>query len=184
MESTKSSTKSRTAELLALGQSVWLDFLTRDLIRNGKLKRMIEQEGLRGQTSNPTIFHKAITSGKDYDEQLASLINSGKDAAAIFEAVAVSDIQAACDVFRPLYDQVDGADGFVSLEVSPASAHSTEKTLEEARRLWKAVNRPNVMIKVPGTTEGAVAVAQLIREGINVNITLLFSVMNHERVML
>jgi transaldolase len=175
--------ENRIAALTALGQSIWLDFLTRELIRSGKLKQIIERDGVRGMTSNPSIFQKAISSGSDYAEQLSGLINSGKDAADIFEAIAVDDIQGACDAFRPFYDQWDGADGFVSLEVSPASAHDTERTLEEARRLWKAVNRPNLMIKVPGTAEGALAVTRLIAEGINVNITLLFSLASHERVM-
>jgi len=175
--------ENRIAELTALGQSIWLDFLTRDLIRSGKLKQMIERDGIRGMTSNPSIFQKSISSGKDYAEQVSSLINSGKDASDIFEAIAVDDIQGACDAFRPYYDKWDGNDGFVSLEVSPGSAKSTEKTVEEARRLWQAVNRPNLMIKVPGTIEGAPAVMQLISEGINVNITLLFSLQAHERVM-
>ncbi len=173
----------RVFELLEQGQSIWLDYLTRDLIRSGQLKQMIEQDGIRGMTSNPTIFHKAMTSGHAYDSQLAELINTGKDASEILELVMVRDIQDACDVFLPLYNRVDGTDGFVSIEVSPAAAHDTEKTVEEARRLWKEIARPNLMIKVPGTVEGAAAVTELTREGVNVNITLLFSVVNHERVM-
>jgi len=175
--------QSRLAALLEEGQSVWLDFITRDLVRGGELRRMIEQDGLRGMTSNPTIFQKAISEGNAYDEQIGELVAQGKSATEIFEAVAIKDIQDACDVFRPLYDSTDGQDGFVSIEVSPLLARDTAGTIEEARRLWKTVNRPNVMIKVPGTAEGAPAVETLLGEGLNVNITLLFSLANHERVM-
>ncbi len=165
------------------GQSVWLDNITRDFVRGGELKRLVEEAGLRGLTSNPTIFQKAIAAGDAYDEQMRELVTEGKDAGEIFEALAVTDIREACDVFRPLYDAEGGADGFVSLEVSPSFARDTEATLEEARRLWRSVDRPNLMIKVPGTDEGAPAVRRLLAEGINVNITLLFSIENHERVM-
>jgi len=175
--------QNRLAALLEEGQSVWLDFITRDLVRSGELGRMIEQDGLRGMTSNPTIFQKAISEGDDYDAQIGELVGQGQPAAAIFEAVAIKDIQDACDVFRPLYDRTEGRDGFVSIEVSPLLARDTAGTIEEARRLWKTVNRPNVMIKVPGTAEGAPAIETLLGEGINVNITLLFSLANHERVM-
>ncbi len=171
------------AALVDEGQSVWLDNITRDFVRGGELKRLVEEDGLRGLTSNPTIFQKAIAAGDAYDEQMRELVTEGKDAGEIFEALAVTDIREACDVFRLLYDAEGGADGFVSLEVSPSFARDTEATLEEARRLWRSVDRPNLMIKVPGTDEGAPAVRRLLAEGINVNITLLFSIENHERVM-
>ena len=170
-------------DLAAQGQSVWLDFITRDLLKSGELRRMIESDGLRGMTSNPTIFQNAIGKGTDYDEQIKELIAAGKDTSAIFEAVAVKDIQDACDLFRPLYDSTDGLDGFVSIEVSPTLAHDTEKTLADARRLWQEVGRPNVMIKVPGTAAGIPAIKVLLSEGINVNITLLFSLPSHKQVM-
>ena len=169
--------------LVAHGQSIWLDYITRDLVRGGDLQRLIEQDGIRGMTSNPTIFQKAIASGHAYDQQIDKLLGQRKDASAIFEALAVQDIQDACDLFRPLYDQTNGADGYVSIEVSPGLAHDARGTEEEARRLWQAVARPNVMIKVPGTSAGTQAITPLLRDGINVNITLLFSLHNHERVM-
>jgi transaldolase len=184
MTSTLPSTKTgKLFELAEQGQSVWLDFITRDLIRSGDLKRQIEEDGLRGMTSNPTIFQNAISKGSDYDEQIAELIAEGKDAGAIFEAVAIKDIQDACDLYRPLYDSTDGRDGMVSIEVSPTLARDTEGTIVEARRLWKMVNRPNVMVKVPGTDEGVPAIRTLLAEGLNINITLLFSLRNHEQVM-
>jgi transaldolase len=169
--------------LVALGQSIWLDYITRDLIRGGELRRLIEQDGLRGMTSNPTIFQKAIAGGSAYDAQIEALLSEGKEAGAIFEALAVQDIQEACDLFRPLYDRTNGTDGFVSIEVSPHLSHDTGGTLVEARRLWRAVDRPNVMIKVPGTEAGIPAVRQLLAEGLNVNITLLFARERHEQVM-
>ncbi len=176
-------TQGRLADLLGAGQSVWLDFITRNLVRKGELRRMIEQDGLRGMTSNPTIFQKAIAEGDAYDEQIKELVGAGHDATAIFVAVAIKDIQDACDLFRPLYDRTEGGDGLVSIEVSPLLARDTAGTIAEARRLWATVDRPNVMIKVPGTAEGAPAVETLLGEGINVNVTLLFSLANHERVM-
>jgi transaldolase len=169
--------------LVAAGQSIWLDYITRDLVRGGALKRLIEEDGIRGMTSNPTIFQKAIASGSAYDEQVDELLLQGKDAGAVFEALAVSDIQDACDLFRPLYDETGGADGFVSIEVSPRLAHDPRGTLDEARRLWQTVDRPNVMIKVPGTSGAVHAISALLRDGINVNVTLLFSLQSHERVM-
>jgi transaldolase len=184
MTSTLPSTKTgKLFQLAEQGQSVWLDFITRDLITSGDLKRQIEEDGLRGMTSNPTIFQGAISKGTAYDEQIAGLIAEGKDAGEIFEAVAVKDIQDACDLYRPLYDSTDGLDGLVSIEVSPTLARDPEGTLDDARRLWKKVNRPNVMIKVPGTDECAPAIKTLLAEGVNVNITLLFSLRNHEQVM-
>ena len=169
--------------LVAQGQSIWLDYITRDLVRGGELARLITDDGLRGMTSNPTIFQKAIAGGTSYDEQIQELADQGNAAAEIFEALAVRDIQDACDLFRPLYDRTNGQDGYVSIEVSPGLAHNTEGTLVEARRLWQAVARPNVMIKVPGTDAGVPAIACLLREGLNVNVTLLFSQQHHEQVM-
>src|ERR1051326_4550062 len=158
------------------GQSVWLDFLSRDLLRSGELKRLIAEDGLRGMTSNPAIFEKAIAGSTDYADILGQLKGrSDLDAKARYEAIAIRDIQDAADLLRPLYDESRRRGGYVSLEVSPHLAHDTQGTLEEARRLWKTVNRPNVMIKVPGTTEGIPAFEQLISEGININVTLLFS---------
>ena len=163
-------------DLLKFGQSVWLDYIRRDLITSGELKRLIDEDGLRGMTSNPAIFEKAITGSKDYVNILDSLKGrKDLDAKGKFEIIAIRDIQDATDLLRPVYDESKRHDGYVSLEVSPYLALDTRGTLEEARRLWKAVNRPNLMIKVPGTKEGIPAFEQLIGEGINVNVTLLFS---------
>jgi transaldolase / glucose-6-phosphate isomerase len=163
-------------DLLKFGQSVWLDYIRRDLITSGELKRLIDEDGLRGMTSNPAIFEKAITGSKDYANILDSLKGrKDLDAKGKFEIIAICDIQNATDLLRPVYDDSKRHDGYVSLEVSPYLALDTQSTLEEARRLWKAVNRPNLMIKVPGTKEGIPAFEQLISEGINVNVTLLFS---------
>jgi transaldolase / glucose-6-phosphate isomerase len=162
--------------LLNFGQSVWLDYIRRDLLTTGELKRLIENDGLRGMTSNPSIFEKAITGSTLYAETLKGLESrKDLDAAGRYEQLAIKDIQDAADIFRPVYDQSKFRDGYVSLEVSPYLAHKTQETLTEARRLWKAVGRPNVMIKVPGTPEGIPAFQQLISEGINVNVTLLFA---------
>jgi transaldolase len=169
--------------LVAQGQSIWLDFITRDLVRDGTLKRLIESDGLRGLTSNPTIFQKAIAEGHAYDEQLKALVGDGNDARAIFTALAVTDIRDACDLFRPVYDQTDGLDGYVSIEVSPEVAHDTGATLAEARHLWATVDRPNVMIKVPSTDEAMPAIKRLLADGVNVNITLLFALAKHVQVM-
>ncbi len=169
--------------LISEGQSVWLDNLTRKLVTGGELQQLIEADGLRGMTSNPTIFQKAITGSADYDDQLKSLARTQQSGGAYFEAIAVQDVQAACDVFRPLYDALDGRDGYVSLEVSPGLARNAEGSITEAKRLWAAVNRPNLMIKIPGTVEGAEAIGTLLQAGLNINVTLLFSLENHERVM-
>ena len=163
-------------DLLKFGQSVWLDYIRRDLITGGELKRLIEEDGLRGMTSNPAIFEKAIAGSTDYADILAALKNrEDLDAKARYETIAIRDIQDATDLMRPVYDESRKRDGYVSLEVSPYLARDTQATLEEARRLWKAVDRPNLMIKVPGTAEGIPAFEQLIGEGINVNVTLLFA---------
>jgi transaldolase len=162
--------------LLNFGQSVWLDYIRRDLLTTGELKRMIENDGLRGMTSNPSIFEKAITGSTLYAQTLKDLeARKDLDASGRYEQLAIKDIQEAADTFHPVYEQSKFRDGYVSLEVSPYLAHKTQETLAEARRLWKAVGRPNVMIKVPGTPEGIPAFQQLIGEGINVNVTLLFA---------
>jgi transaldolase len=164
-------------ELGAAGQSIWLDYLHRDILENGELARLIERDGLKGLTSNPTIFEKAIGEGDAYDERIETLVRGGEtDPRALFERIAVADIQAAADIFRPTYDALGGRDGFVSLEVSPRLAFDTDGTVAEARRLWRLVNRPNVMIKVPGTEPGVPAIRQLVGEGININVTLLFGI--------
>ena len=162
-------------DLAAVGQSVWLDNITRSMFASGSLKGLIDQ-GLRGQTSNPTIFEKAIGHGTDYDEQLKSLVGSEHDAQNLFEALAIQDIRAACDVFRSVFESTNGLDGYVSLEVSPTLAHDTQGTTDAAARLWKAVDRPNVMIKIPGTPECLPSIRASIAAGININVTLLFSV--------
>jgi transaldolase/glucose-6-phosphate isomerase len=170
-------------ELLKYGQSVWLDYIRRKLITSGELKRLIEEDGLRGMTSNPSIFEKAIAGSTDYTDFLDSLKSrTDLDAKARYELLAIRDIQDATDLMRPVYDEARRKDGFVSLEVSPYLARDTRGTIEEARRLWKTVNRDNVMIKVPGTAEGIPAIRQLISEGININVTLLFSQQVYERV--
>jgi transaldolase/glucose-6-phosphate isomerase len=159
------------------GQSVWLDYLQRHIVEDGELKRLIDEDGVTGLTSNPTIFEKAIGDGDAYDDRLTAALRSGvKEPARLFERLAIPDIQGAADLFRPVYDSRGRADGFVSLEVSPKLANDPNGTIDEARRLWREVGRPNLMIKVPGTKESAVAIRQLISEGINVNVTLLFGV--------
>jgi len=170
-------------ELLNYGQSMWLDYIRRDLITSGKLKSMIEQDGLRGMTSNPSIFEKAIAESSLYDDILKTLATrSDLDATGRFELIAIRDIQDAADVLRPVYESSKSRDGYVSLEVSPLLALKTQETIDEARRLWKAVNRENVMIKIPGTAAGLPAIRQAIGEGINVNVTLLFAQDVYEKV--
>ena len=181
LETSKATNPLRT--LLECGQSVWLDYIRRDLITSGKLKRLIEEDGLRGITSNPAIFEKAIAESSDYDGMLKELASRPELVrTARFEQIAIRDIQDAADLLRPVYESSKFRDGFVSLEVSPYLAHKTQETMEEARRLWKAVRRDNVMIKVPGTAEGLPAIRQLIGEGININITLLFAQEVYEKV--
>ena len=158
------------------GQSVWLDFLSRDLFRSGELNRLIAEDGLRGMTSNPAIFEKAIGHGDDYDAQIAELEAAGDlDPGTLFERLAVTDIQHAADALRPVYEQTQRRDGYVSIEVSPYLAMQTEATIDEARRLWREVRRDNVMIKIPATRPGLPAIRTMIAEGVNINITLLFS---------
>lgn len=169
-------------QLETFGQSIWLDYIRRDLITSGELRRLIEEDGLQGMTSNPAIFEKAIAESHFYDDDIRSLSLGGKDANAIYETLSQQDVQNAADVFRPLYDRTDGRDGYVSLEVNPHLAHNSKGTMEEARRLWKALNRPNIFIKVPATAEGVSAIQQLISEGININVTLLFGLPRYRQV--
>ena len=162
-------------ELHTYGQSFWLDYIQHGLITSGELQRLVREDGLRGVTSNPAIFEKAISGSNDYTDTLQSLRQQGLDTVAIYEHLTIRDIQGAADILLPVYDDSKGRDGYVSLEVSPHLANETHKTIHEARRLWEAVGRKNLMIKVPGTREGIPAIEQLISEGINVNVTLLFA---------
>ena len=165
-----------------LGQSVWLDLIRRGMLGSGELRRLIREDGLLGVTSNPAIFEKAIAGTHDYDQAIQQLAARARDAETTYEMLAVQDIQDAADEFRPVYDSLDGRDGFVSLEVSPRLAEDTAGTLREARRLWSELDRPNVLIKVPGTAEGLPAIRQLISEGISVNVTLLFGLPRYRDV--
>src|SRR3954452_2695766 len=161
--------------LEAHGQAIWLDFLARGFIGKGDLKKLIERDGVKGVTSNPSIFEKAIGSSDEYDGAIGKVLKTGdRPVAELFEQLAVEDIQNAADVLRPVYDRLDGADGFVSLEVSPYLALDTKATIAEAERLWNDVKRDNLMVKVPATAEGLPAIQHLIGEGISINITLLF----------
>lgn len=169
-------------QLYEHGQSYWLDNLSRDKIRSGELRRRVASEGLRGVTSNPTIFHKAISKSDAYDEQMSRLIEQHRSTEEIYEALAISDIQSACDILRPVYDESEGVDGYVSLEVTPHAAHDTQHSIEEARRLHHLVARPNLFIKIPGSPAGVPAIEELLYEGINVNITLLFAIDHYEAV--
>lgn len=172
---------SRLHDLVEIGESIWLDYIRRDMLDSGRLNQL-HRTGVRGVTSNPSIFDKAIADSDDYDDAFRVLAAEGKSPQAIYEALAVEDIQRACDVFADLYRQSEGEDGYVSLEVNPNLAYKTEETIEEARRLFAAVDRPNVYIKVPGTPEGVPAIRKLISEGINVNVTLLFSLSAYEAI--
>jgi transaldolase/glucose-6-phosphate isomerase len=168
--------------LLAYGQSPWMDYIRRDLLTAGGLTKYIDDDGLRGMTSNPAIFEKAITGSDLYDDIVRSPEAKKLDANGIFEKIAFRDVQDACDIFKPVYAETKRRDGFVSLEVSPFLGYDTKATIEEARRLWKGVDRQNVMIKIPGTAEGVPAIRQCLEEGININITLLFAQSAYERV--
>jgi transaldolase len=168
--------------LLEFGQSPWMDYIRRDLLTSGALKKMIQEDGLMGMTSNPTIFEKAITGSKDYADILESPEAKKLDAKGVYEKIAIRDVQDAADIFKGVYQQSKRRDGYVSLEVSPLLANDTQGTIDEARRLWKSVGRENVMIKVPGTKEGLPAIRQLLEDGININITLLFAQSVYEQV--
>jgi len=176
-------TNDRLAELAALGQSVWLDYISRSLIATGGLQRLIDQDGIAGMTSNPSIFEKAIGAGDEYSDEILALARQGHDGPQIFDRLAIADVQAACDMFTPVYAGTGGEDGFVSLEVSPALARDTQRTISEARRLFAAVDRPNVMIKIPGTVEGLPAIRACLTAGLNINITLMFSMAHYEAVV-
>ena len=170
-------------QLARLGQSIWLDYIRRSLMTSGQLRKLIEEDGLAGMTSNPSIFEKAIAGGEEYADFIAELRQDGAlDAKAIYERLAIRDIRDAADALRPVYLATNGHDGYVSLEVSPLLANETQATIDEARRLWSVVQRPNLMIKVPGTSAGLPAVETLLTEGINVNVTLLFAQERYEEV--
>ena len=175
--------KNRLLELHDAGQSIWLDSIDRRMLHDGELDRRIRDDALTGMTSNPTIFQKALASSNAYDEQIVAAEEEGLTSWELFELLETTDVRDACDAFAGVYSTTRGADGYVSIEISPGVSHDAEAAVEEGRRLWKTVDRPNVMVKVPGTREGAVAVRRLIAEGINVNITLLFAIEAHERVI-
>jgi len=174
--------KNRLLDLHEIGQSIWLDSIDRRMLQDGELDRRIREDALTGMTSNPTIFQKALASSNAYDDQITEAEDKGLTSWELFELLETTDVRDACDHFAGVYSSTRGGDGYVSIEVSPGVSHSADATVEEARRLWKTVDRPNVMVKVPGTAEGAIAVRRLIAEGINVNITLLFAIEAHERV--
>jgi transaldolase len=169
--------------LQGFGQSIWLDYIRRDLIANGELRRLINEDGLQGMTSNPSIFEKAIVSSQIYAEDVRTMTFEGQSPTMIYENISQRDVKGAADEFRAVYDETKARDGYVSLEVNPHLAHDTKGTIVEARRLWRALNRPNVFIKVPATAEGLPAIQQLISEGINVNITLLFGLPRYRQVV-
>lgn len=170
-------------KLAELGQSIWLDYIRRDLVTGGELDRMIREDGLKGITSNPSIFQKAIAGSGIYDADIRGMVGEGKGVRGIFDALCLRDVRDAADKFRPLYDRLGGADGYVSLEVNPHLSRITAATIREANRLWALLDRPNVFIKVPGTAEGLPAIRQLVSDGINVNVTLLFGVPRYREVV-
>src|SRR5690349_4077942 len=180
--STATEVNPRLKRLTEAGVSVWLDQIRRSLTEGGELERLVLEDSLRGVTSNPSIFAKAILGSKDYDDELVQYAREQLDAEAIYDRIAIKDVQLAADVLSDVHREANGRDGFVSLEVQPNLAFDTEGSLESARNYWKALGRPNVMIKIPGTTEGVPAVEQALYEGININITLLFSVESYENV--
>jgi len=175
--------KNRLQELHDVGQSIWLDSIDRRILHDGELDRRIRDDALTGMTSNPTIFQKALASSNAYDDQIVGAEEDGLTSWELFELLETTDVRDACDSFAGVYSSTRGADGYVSIEISPGVSHNADAAVEEARRLWKTVDRPNVMVKVPGSVEGAVAVRRLIAEGINVNITLLFAIEAHDRVI-
>ena len=170
-------------ELKKNGQSIWYDNIERKLLEDGTLAGMVEREEIRGITSNPSIFNNAISNSSDYDQEIESLTIEGLSREDVYEQLAVRDIQRAADMFLPLYQETNGGDGYVSLEVSPFLAHETEKTIQDAKKLWKMVNRPNLMVKIPATLEGLPAITEAIAAGINVNVTLIFSIIRYQAVM-
>ncbi len=174
--------RTRLHELIEQGQSPWIDYITRDIIKSGELQSLIDK-GIRGLTSNPTIFEKAISSSKEYDEAFSQLVHNVASQSEIYEGLIVEDIRMTADVLRPVYDETGGLDGYVSIEVNPKLAYDTEGTIAEARKFFQTIDRPNIFIKVPATDQGIPAIRQLISEGINVNITLIFSIDYYERVM-
>src|SRR5215831_13556496 len=169
-------------QLKALGQSVWYDNIDRAQLVSGQFKDLMDEDGIVGVTANPTIFQKSISHGNAYDEQMNQLISEGKSTNEIYEALVIRDIRTVADLLRPIYDSTNRQDGFVSLEVSPDLAHDSEGTILEVRRFWKIVDRPNLLIKIPATPEGIPAIRQSLREGININITLIFSIGNYQEV--
>jgi len=169
-------------QLEQFGQSIWLDYIRRDLITSGELSKLIESDGISGMTTNPAIFEKAISGSHDYEQEIGEMIKQEYDSKAIYEAVCIKDVKMAADEFKPLYDRTDGNEGFVNIEVNPHLAHNTESTIEEAKRLWTAIDRPNVMIKIPATPEALPAITQLTTEGINTNATLLFGLPRYREV--
>ena len=172
----------KVKQIHSFGQSIWLDFINREIIKSGELKKLIDEDGVRGVTSNPAIFEKAITSSSDYDADIAELAKTTSDNEEIFFGLAVKDIKNATDLFKGVFDESKGEDGYVSLEVSPFLALKTKETAEQAEKLWKAVDRKNVMIKIPGTKPGLAAIQQSIAKGININVTLLFGLPRYEEV--
>ncbi len=165
------------------GQSPWLDFIRRNMLADGGLRRYVEQDGIRGVTANPTIFAQAIGAGDDYDTQIEDLLRQGVDVGDLFEPIAAQDIRHACDTLRPVFDSSGGADGFVSIEVSPAKAFETQATIDEAKRWWKLIDRPNLLVKIPATEQGLPAIEECLAAGVSINITLIFAIEFYERVM-
>jgi len=183
MSTISSTVENPLKQLTRFGQSIWLDYIRRSLMTSGELRRMVEEDGLGGMTSNPSIFEKAIEGGEEYADYLEQLrADKSLDAKGVYERLAIRDIQDAADVLRPVYARTNRRDGYVSLEVAPYLAHKTQDTIDEALRLWKTVDRPNVMIKIPGTPAGVPAIETALREGVNVNVTLLFAQEMYEEV--
>src|ERR687883_301962 len=172
----------RLTEIMKLGQSIWYDNIRRAMLTSGDLAKKIEEDDLRGVTSNPTIFEKAITGSTDYDEQMRQLVQSGKDVMDIYEDLVIQDIGNAADILKPVYDKTDGIDGYISLEVNPGLAYQTQETIDEATRLFERLGRKNVMIKIPAAQEGLPAIEECIYRGININVTMIFSIENYEQV--
>jgi len=169
-------------ELEQLGQSIWLDYIRRDLITSGELRKLIENDGISGMTTNPAIFEKAISGSHDYEQEIGEMVKQGYDSKAIYEEVCVKDVKMAADEFKSLYERSNGNEGFVNIEVNPHLAHDTESTIEEAKRLWTAIDRPNVIIKIPSTPEALPAIIKLTAEGINTNATMLFGLQRYQQV--